>query len=96
MDYAKSQGTHETRDPSNWPPEMQEQFKNEVEAAREHQTRHKDAFRKVRQAIDDFNPDAIVMFGDDQHENFKEDVIPPFCVFCMDEITSQPFHDENI
>ena len=35
-------------------------------------------FRKARQILDDFKPDFVVLWGDDQYENFKEDIIPPF------------------
>src|SRR5207245_1550700 len=39
----------------------------------------------ARAAIDAFKPDFILVFGDDQYENFKEDVLPPFCVYAQDE-----------
>src|SRR5258708_18360253 len=49
-------------------------------------------FGKQRQMIDDFAPDFIVMFGDDQYENFREDIIPPFCVFGLDaDVDLQPW-----
>ena len=31
------------------------------------------------------SPDFVLMFGDDQYENFKEDLLPPFCVYAFDE-----------
>jgi hypothetical protein len=46
-------------------------------------------FRHARQVLDDFKPDVVVMWGDDQHENFVEDVIPPFCVLAYDQIESR-------
>ena len=45
----------------------------------------------MKDEIEAFNPDFIVMFGDDQYENFKEDIIPPFCVMAYDEYVSYPF-----
>ncbi len=33
---------------------------------------------KARAAIDEFKPDFVVIWGDDQYENFKEDIVPPF------------------
>jgi len=45
----------------------------------------------VRRMLDDFAPDLVVIFGDDQYENFREDVIPPFCVFAVPEMVSRPF-----
>ena len=62
-----------------------------VEGALEHQRRHKAALAHIRQAIDEFNPDAIIIFGDDQYENFKQNVIPPFNIYCMDSFPSSPF-----
>src|SRR5581483_10068525 len=37
--------------------------------------------------LDAFHPDFVVMFGDDQYENFKDDVLPPFCVYAADEFS---------
>ncbi|MDG2278065.1 MAG: hypothetical protein P8L31_08890 [Pseudomonadales bacterium] len=75
----------------NWPGEMQQEYESEVQKAAEHQERHIKALAEVRRRIDDFNPDAVIMFGDDQYENFKEDVIPPFNIYCMDSFHSRPF-----
>src|SRR6266540_505491 len=47
--------------------------------------------RAQREAIEAFEPDFIVMWGDDQYENFREDVIPPFCVLAYDTLAFQPF-----
>lgn len=91
------------KEPSSWPDAMQAQWNDEVAEAEEHQRRHIDALRVVREAIDAFNPDAVIIFGDDQYENFKEDVIPPFNMYCMDGFVSKPFgmirppaHESNI
>ena len=81
----------EMKNPENWPEAMQEQYSNEKVLAAEHQERMIEAFRQVRRAIDDFGPDAVIIFGDDQYENFKEDCIPPFCVHIRDSMESQPF-----
>ena len=35
---------------------------------------------KTRAALDAFKPDFVLMWGDDQYENFKEDVVPPYCI----------------
>jgi len=75
----------------NWPEEMQAEYRREAECAAEHQERHVKAMNEVRRRIDDFNPDAVIIFGDDQYENFKEDVIPPFNMYCMDSFHSRPF-----
>ena len=81
----------EMKDPNNWPTEMQAEYADEETAALEHQARHKTALAEVRAMIDDFQPDAVIVFGDDQYENFKENVIPPFNLYCMDAFHSRPF-----
>ena len=42
------------------------------------------AYRKARQAIEDFKPDFVLIFGDDQYEVFQEDLLPPFAIFGID------------
>ena len=46
-------------------------------------------FRHARKLLDDFRPDVVVIWGDDQHENFTEDIIPPFCVLAYDEVEAR-------
>jgi hypothetical protein len=50
-------------------------------AAKTHRERHLVWLRKVRNAIDEFEPDFVVIWGDDQYENFREEIVPPFCIF---------------
>ncbi len=33
----------------------------------------------------------IVMWGDDQYENFKEDIVPPFAVLAYEDQDIQPW-----
>jgi hypothetical protein len=46
-------------------------------------------FSQARKILDDFRPDVVVIWGDDQHENFTEDAIPPFCVLAYDRIEAK-------
>ncbi len=76
------------RDPANWPAAMRREYGADggtasAAAHRETLVRH---FRHARKLLDDFRPDVCVIWGDDQHENFTEDIIPPFCVLAYDEI----------
>src|SRR5258708_7564647 len=43
------------------------------------------------QVPDAFKPDFVLIWGDDQYENFREDGVPSFCVFAVDSIESRPF-----
>ena len=81
------------RDPSGWPAPMQHEWA-EHQAGRlagPHRQRLVEAFRAVRAALDAFNPDLVLIWGDDQYENFREDGVAPFCVFALDTIESRPF-----
>src|SRR5581483_8902462 len=73
------------KDPRNWPEPMQREWGSDegTTAAREHRRQFLEGVRKIRRAIDDFKPDAVVIFGDDQYENFREDCITPFCVYIL-------------
>jgi len=33
----------------------------------------------------------VLIWGDDQYENFREDGVPSFCIFALDAIDSRPF-----
>ncbi len=59
-------------------------------AATAHQKRLVDGLRLLRQELDAFNPDLVVMWGDDQYENFRKDCVPPFCIFIQDEMKAMP------
>ena len=74
------------RDPAGWPEAMRAEWGNDegVSAAKRHRERLVGAMTKVREALDDFKPDFVLIWGDDQYENFKEDVIPPYCVNAYD------------
>lgn len=85
----------EAKDPRNWPLPMQEEWgvngSNAMASALRHRTWMVDRFRKIRAEIDAFQPDFVLIWGDDQYENFTEDLIPPFCIFIADEFISTPF-----
>jgi len=75
------------KDQQNWPEGMLEEVGNDMglSAAGRYRERMWKNFRKQREIIDEFDPDFIVIIADDQYENFKEDIIPPFCVFGLDD-----------
>src|SRR5487761_1157130 len=77
----------EWKDPQNWPAAMREEWSDDEGAAAAHRHRAElvKGFREARAALDAFNPDFVLIFGDDQYENFKEDIVPPFCVYAIDE-----------
>jgi hypothetical protein len=65
-----------------WPEAMRAEWGNDE--GRSSAARHREAlvawFARTRAALDAFKPDFVLMWGDDQYENFREDVVPPYCI----------------
>ncbi len=78
----------------SWPDLMRAEWADDKGAAagEKHRTRMIAASGKLRDAIDDFNPDLVVIWGDDQYENFTHDCIPAFCVYILDQVTCRPYN----
>ena len=74
--------------PASWPVEMRDEWADDEgsAAARRHRAELVAGLRRVRRAIDDFEPDAIVVWGDDQYENFREDALPAFAVLAYESV----------
>lgn len=72
----------EEKDPANWPKEMREEWGDDegVSSAAQHRNQLVDGFDKIRSEIESFQPDVILIWGDDQYENFKEDIVPAFSI----------------
>lgn len=79
----------EYRNPDNWPEKMKREWGEDegTASAARHRTELVHWTGRVRAALDDFNPDYVLIIGDDQYENFKEDIIPPFCINAYDKYT---------
>jgi hypothetical protein len=81
------------RTPAGWPEPMRREYGEDggTRAAAQHREVLLTQMRKARQLLDDFNPDFILLWGDDQYENFQEDIIPPFCLLAYDSFAPQPW-----
>src|SRR2546425_10095597 len=79
--------------PEGWPAAMREEYGADEGrgAARRPRGALTAGFREPRRRLDDFAPDVVLIWGDDQYENFKEDVIPPFCVLAYEAIEHRPW-----
>ena len=88
----------EYRDVATWPAPMRAEWSHDrgAAAAAAHRSRLVEGFRRVRAAIDDFGPDAVVIIGDDQYENFREDLIPPFAVLAYDDMICRPWSEAQL
>lgn len=84
--------SEEQRQPANWPAPMRAEWGDDAGhgAAVRHRAELVSWMRKTRQALDDFAPDLVLILGDDQYENFLEDVIPAYCVNAHPEFTYGP------
>jgi hypothetical protein len=86
-----------SRRPEGWPEPMRQEWG--ADEGRAAARRHREAlvgwFRKGRRLLDEFAPDFVVVWGDDQYENFKEDIIPPFCVLAYESIEHRPWAESG-
>jgi hypothetical protein len=85
----------ELREPSRWPTEMREQWGDDEghSYAVQHRQELIDNLRWVRRELDEFAPDFVLILGDDQYENFREDCVPAFQVCAYEELVAQPYAD---
>ncbi len=81
------------RDPQAWPEAMRREWADDegTAAAARHRAQIEAGLRRARAALDAFAPDVVIVWGDDQYENFREDVIPPFCVLAYENQDVQPW-----
>jgi hypothetical protein len=81
------------KDPTNWSASMQAEWGEDQgrASAADHRAALVAELAKIRAALDDFQPDLVVVWGDDQYENFREEVVPPFCVLAYGDIEVPAF-----
>jgi hypothetical protein len=81
------------KNPDTWPEPMRKEWAGDEGLA--HSDRHRErlleGFRWIRKELDAFNPDVVLIWGDDQYENFREDVVPPFAVLAFPEFEAEPW-----
>lgn len=89
----------EYRNPQGWPEAMRREWGADegLSSARAHRERLVAALRRARAQIDAFRPHFILVWGDDQYENFREDVVPPYCIYAHEyfEFGSPPHNVWN-
>ncbi len=67
------------RRPEGWPEAMRKDWADDegLAAAGRHREALVAEFRKARRVLDEFAPDFVIVWGDDQYENFKDDIFRP-------------------
>jgi hypothetical protein len=83
----------EVKDPASWPELARKEWADDegVAAAAGHRAHLLEDLTRCRAAIDEFQPDVLVVWGDDQYENFREEVIPSFCILAYPDTVVKPF-----
>jgi hypothetical protein len=81
------------KEPANWSAQAQAEWSHDggTAAAAEHRAALRADLDRCREALDEFQPDVVVVWGDDQYENFREEVIPSFCVLVYEDTLVDPF-----
>ncbi len=84
----------DVKDPLNWPAAQRAEWATDggTGAAGQHRAALIEGFDRVRAEIDAFAPDFVLIWGDDQHENFRRDLIPPFAVLAYEDLKVEPWH----
>lgn len=87
----------ELKDPATWPDRMRREWGEDGgrSAAARHRAELVDGLARCRKELDEFRPDYVVVWGDDQYENFREEVVPPFCVLAYDDLEVPAFEVMN-
>jgi hypothetical protein len=86
----------EARDVRNWPAAMQAEWGDDegLSQAPKHRAALIDGLDAVRDEIEQFSPDLLLIFGDDQYENFREDLIPPYSILAFPDRTIRPYESK--
>lgn len=80
-------------DPANWPEAMRAEWGTDEarSSAAGHRAELLSGFAAARATLEEFNPDLLLVWGDDQYENFREDVIPPYALLAYEGVDTKPW-----
>jgi hypothetical protein len=81
------------KNPAVWPAPMREQWGSDDGAAAgaAARTRQVEQFRKLRVALDDFQPDFILIWAKDGRESLKDFALPPYWIQAHDQVDYKPY-----
>lgn len=82
------------RDTKNWPKGAVEEWSDDGgrRAALHHREQLIIGYRAMRKELDRFQPDAVLIFNQEHHENFKDDILPAFCIYAAPTHRVEPHH----
>ena len=52
-----------------------------------------ESFQVLHDRLHEWDPDVLMVIGDDQAENFLQDNLPPFCLYTGGEVDGYPFRN---
>ena len=84
----------EFKNPANWPAQMREEWGTDLgaSAAPAHrQALLPQVWIRFGAPLTTFVRTSSLIWGDDQYENFTEDIIPPFCILAYDTVQTRPW-----
>jgi len=80
----------------DWPAGMRAEFDlDRLTAAAQHRAALVEGCDRIRAELDAFRPDVVVIWGDDQYELFREDIVPAFCIVASDQMTFRPWQSAS-
>ena len=81
------------KDPANWPDLARKEWSDDegTQAAAVHRAELRAGLNRCRAALDEFAPDVLIVWGDDQYENFRKEVVPSFCVLAYGDTEVETF-----
>jgi hypothetical protein len=81
------------KDPMNWTARARAEWGDDggAAAAVVHRAALLANLRRCRDELDAFSPELVLVWGDDQYENFREEVVPSFCVLAYGDTEVDPF-----
>lgn len=85
-------------DPANWPAAQRVEWGDDEgrASAPAHRVALREGFSRVRAAIDEFEPDVVLVWGDDQYENFTERIIPPYALLAYGDLEAHPWTNRPV
>jgi hypothetical protein len=86
----------DAKNPANWPEPMQAEWGDDggKASANAHRVQLMRGFDRVRSEIEAFEPDVLLVWGDDQYENFREDLIPAYSILAYPDRVVRPYETE--
>jgi hypothetical protein len=80
-------------DKTRWPSAMLAEWGDDEGAAagEAHEERLLRGYERLREELDAFKPDVVLIFGDDQYENYKRECVPPMAIAIFDTVNCKPY-----